>query len=137
MLNPIQAEEWGVATLLSKSAWAKISVFRREWHFSPSKCIYIGLLGSNSKSAPQLTPVPNFSSIEQKVQKLEILTWNDTKNSLMTSYLPPSDDVSKILWFLRDFVPEYHHAKFGCNWTTNRQNRLRFVYPCCHPFQIT
>ena len=49
-----------------------------------------------------------------------ILTWNDTKNGLMTSYLPPSDDVSKILRLLRDFVPEYHHAKFGCNWTTNK-----------------
>ena len=21
---------------------------------------------------------------------------------------------------MRDFVPEYHHAKFGCNWTTNK-----------------
>ena len=38
----------------------------------------------------------------------------------MTSYLPPSDDVSKLLWLLRDFVAEYHHAKFGCNWTTNK-----------------
>ena len=27
---------------------------------------------------------------------------------------------AKFLWFLRDFVPEYHHAKFGCNWTTNK-----------------
>ena len=35
----------------------------------------------------------------------------------MMSYLPPGDDVSKS--FL-DFVPEYHHAKFGCNWTTNK-----------------
>ena len=34
--------------------------------------------------------------------------------------LPYSDDVSKIfLWLLRDFVPEYHLAKFGGNWTTN------------------
>ena len=38
----------------------------------------------------------------------------------MTSYLPPSDDVRKFLWLLRDFVPEYHDAKFGCNWTTNK-----------------
>ena len=22
--------------------------------------------------------------------------------------------------FERFFVPEYHHAKFGCNWTTNK-----------------
>ena len=27
---------------------------------------------------------------------------------------------AKFLCFLRDFVPEYNHAKFGCNWTTNK-----------------
>ena len=27
---------------------------------------------------------------------------------------------AKFLWLLRAFVPEYHHAKFGCNWTTNK-----------------
>ena len=27
---------------------------------------------------------------------------------------------AKFLWLLRDFVPEQHHAKFGCNWTTNK-----------------
>ena len=26
----------------------------------------------------------------------------------------------QFLWRLRDFVPECHHAKFGCNWTTNK-----------------
>ena len=24
------------------------------------------------------------------------------------------------LWLLRDFVSDYHHAKFGCNWMTNK-----------------
>ena len=39
----------------------------------------------------------------------------------MTSYLSPTDDISKILLcLLRDFGPEYYHAKFGCNWTTNK-----------------
>ena len=38
----------------------------------------------------------------------------------MTSYLPHSDDVNKLLLILRHFVPEYHHAKFGGNWTTNK-----------------
>ena len=47
-----------------------------------------------------------------------ILTWKDTKNGLVTSYLPPGD--IKFLWLLRGFVPEYHHAKFGCNWITNK-----------------
>ena len=27
---------------------------------------------------------------------------------------------AKFLWLLRDFVSEYYHAKFGCNWTTNK-----------------
>ena len=27
---------------------------------------------------------------------------------------------AKFLWALRDFVPEYYYAKFGCNWTTNK-----------------
>ena len=71
-------------------------------------------------SASELTSVPNFSFIGQEIKVTRILTLNDTKNSLMTSYVPPNDDVSKILWLLRDFVPEYHHAKFGCNWTTNK-----------------
>ena len=33
------------------------------------------------------------------------------------------DDVvmvsAKFLWSWRDFVPEYHHAKFGGSWTRN------------------
>ena len=27
---------------------------------------------------------------------------------------------AKFLSILRDFVPEYHHAKCGCNWSTNK-----------------
>ena len=27
---------------------------------------------------------------------------------------------AKFLWPFRDFVPEYHHAKFGCYWNTNK-----------------
>ena len=27
---------------------------------------------------------------------------------------------SKLLSILRDFVPDYHHAKFGGNWATNK-----------------
>ena len=31
-----------------------------------------------------------------KDKGIQILTWNDTKNSLMTSYLPLSNNISKI-----------------------------------------
>ena len=37
----------------------------------------------------------------------------------MTSYLAHSDDIIKLLMVLRDFVPEYHHAKLSGDWTTN------------------
>ena len=50
----------------------------------------------------------------------QILTCNDAKNGLMMSYLPLGDDISKLSWILRDFVSEYHYARFGCDWTTNK-----------------
>ena len=107
-------------TLLSRSTWAKISVFRKKWSFSPSKRIYIGLLARIRNQRLRIDPCAKFQFHWTKDKGTRILTWNDTKNGLMTSYLPSSDDVSKILWLLRDLVPDYHHAKFGCNWTTNK-----------------
>ena len=69
----------------------------------------------------RIDPCAKFQLHSTKDKGARILTWNDTENCLMTLYLPPGDDVSKFLWLLRDFVPEYHHAKFGCNWTTNKR----------------
>ena len=37
----------------------------------------------------------------------------------MTSYTRDSDDVIKFVNALKDFVPEYNHAKFGGDWTRN------------------
>ena len=59
-----------------------------------------------------IDPCAKFQLNWTKDKGSRILTWNDTKTSLMTS--------SKFLWLLGDFVSEYHHAKFGCNWTTNK-----------------
>ena len=60
-----------MAILLSRSAWEKISVFRKKWHFSPSERIYIGFFLEFEISATELTPVPNFSSIGQKIREVE------------------------------------------------------------------
>ena len=76
-------------------------------------------------SASELTPVPNFSSIGQKIRELEfwpttipkMAWWHHTYLLEMMS--------AKFLWFLRDFVPGYHHAKFGYNCTTNKGNTER------------
>ena len=63
----------------------------------------------------RIDPCARFQLNWTKDERTRILTWNDTKNGLMTSYLSPSDDVSKIFIAFERFVPEYHHAKFGCN----------------------
>ena len=71
----------------------------------------------------RIDPLPNFSSIGQKIRELKFWPgtipktawWRHTQLLVMTS--------AKFLWLLRDFVPEYHHAKFSCNGTTNKRNR--------------
>ena len=30
---------------------------------------------------------------------------------------------------MRDFVPKYHHAKFDCNWTTNKGETEAYTVP--------
>ena len=40
---------------------------------------------------------------------------------------------AKCSWRLRDFVPEYHHAKFGCNWTTNKEETEGINCTMCPP----
>ena len=88
----------------------------------------------------RIDPSAKFQLHWTKDKGTRILTWNNTKNGLMTSYLPSGDDVSNFLWLLRDFVPEYHHAKFGCNWTTNKgETEGGTMYPLPQPiwFQKT
>ena len=84
-----------MATLLSISAWVKFSVFPKKWPFPPSKGIHIGFFISNSKFQPDWT----------KDKGARISTWNNTKNCLMTSYLPHSDDVSKGFMAFERFCP--------------------------------
>ena len=81
-----------MATLSSRSAWAKFSVFRNQLHFSPSKRIYIGFWLHFEISASELTLLQNFN-------------WNDTKNGSMTSHFPLSDDVNKIFMASERFSP--------------------------------
>ena len=43
----------------------------------------------------RIDPCAKFQLHWTRNKGTRILTWNDTKNGLMMSYLPPSDDVSK------------------------------------------
>ena len=110
-----------MATRLSRSAWAKFSVFRKNGPFLlQNEYIYRIFLLEFEISASQLTPVPNFSFIGQKIRELEFwpgtipktARWRHTYLLVMKS--------SNCLWLLIDVVTEYRHAKFGCNWTTNK-----------------
>ena len=92
-----------MASLCQGALWQKFAVFRKLWHFSPSKHLYRIFWLEFEISTSKLTPVPNFTSIAQKIRELEF--WPNTENSLMTSYLPPSDDVSKILMAFERFCP--------------------------------
>ena len=69
-----------MATLSSRRAWAKISVFRKKWHFSFSKRIYIGFFWLEFEiSASELINVPTkFQLNWTKDKRTRFLTWNDT-----------------------------------------------------------
>ena len=51
----------------------------------------------------RIGPCAKFQLNWTKDEGTRILYWSDTKNDLMTSYLPPSDDVSKIFMAFERF----------------------------------
>ena len=69
------------------------------------------LFSSNSKSEPQnIDPCAKFQPDWTKDKGSSNFDWNDTENCLTTSYLPHSDDVSKIIIDFDRFcsrVPSY------------------------------
>ena len=67
----------------------------------------------------RIDPCGKFQPDWTKDKGTRISTSNDTKNCLMTS--------ANFLWLLRDFVPEYYYAKFGINWTTNKEKQRRHI----------
>ena len=110
-----------MATLLSRSPWAKISVFRKKNGLFLLQNVFISdFLARIRNQRLKIDPCAKFQLHWTKDKGTRILTWNNTKNGLMTSYLPPSNDVSKIFMAFQNFVTAYHHAKFGCNWNTNK-----------------
>ena len=104
-----------MATLLSRSTCAKFSVFRKRWHFSRSNVFVSDFSVQIRNQRLKIDACARFQPDWTKDKGAQVLTWNDTENCLMASYLPHSDDVSKILRLLRDFLPEYSYVKFGGN----------------------
>ena len=71
------------------------------------------------KQRIKIDPCAKFQPDWKKDKESQISTWNDAKNCLMTSYLPPNDDVSKLFMAFGGFC----HVKFGGDWTTKEKQR--------------
>ena len=95
-----------MATLLSRSAWAKISVFRKKKGLFLLQNVFISdILAQVRNQRLRIDPCAKFQLHWTKDNGTRILTWNDTKNGLMTSYLPPGDDVRKTFKTFERFCP--------------------------------
>ena len=94
-----------MATILSSSAWGKIIVFHKEWPFSPSNVFISEFLDRIRNQRLRIDPCAKFQLHWTKDKGTRILIWNNTKNGLMTSYLPLVDDVSKLFIDFERFCP--------------------------------
>ena len=94
-----------MAILLPVSAWAKISVFRKNGIFLLQNVFISDFLAQIRNQCLGIDPCAKFQLNWTKDKGTRILTWNDTKNALMTSYLPPGDDVSTIFMAFERFCP--------------------------------
>ena len=95
--------------------------FSSKWHFSHSKRIWSDFLARIGNQRLRIDPCVKFQLNWTKDKGTRILSWKDTKNDLMTSDVPPGNDQNQQNFYgFWEIVSEYHYAKFGCNWTTNK-----------------
>ena len=92
-----------MAPLLSRSVWAKISVFRKNGIFLLQNVFISDFLPRIQNQRLRIDPCVKFQPHWTKDKTTRFLTWNVSENSLMTSYFPPSDDVSKIFMIFERF----------------------------------
>ena len=74
-----------MATLLSRTAWAKISVFIKNGIFLVQNVFISDFLAQIRNQHLRIDPCTKFQLNWTKDKGTRILTWNDTKNGLMTS----------------------------------------------------
>ena len=117
-----------MAMLLSRSTWTKFPGFCKNGLLLAQKVFISPFISAFSFkfeiSDSKLTHVPNFSQIGQKIKEARILTWENTQNCLMMSYLRHSDDVSKIIIDFERFCSRAPSCQVsGGNWATNKKNQ--------------
>ena len=109
-----------MATLMLRGTLPKFT--SEKWPFRYSNRFHIGLLVQIQNQAPKIDLCPKFQSNWRKDKGARISTWINTENCLMKSCSSHEDDVAEIFMLLRDYVPEFHHAKFLANWTTKAKH---------------
>ena len=109
-----------MAMLLSRSTWAKFPVFRKKMAFFLTQKVFISAFLVQIRSqCLKIDPCANFQPDWTKDIGSSNFDLERYRKLLDTSYFLIVMTSEKLL-ILRDFVPEYHHAKFGGNWTTNK-----------------
>ena len=103
-----------MATLLSRSTWAKFQFFVKNGPFLLQNVFISDFLARIRNQCLKIYPCAKFQLHWTKDKRTPILTWKDTKNGLMTSYLPPSDDVSKIFIAFERFCPRVPSCQVWC-----------------------
>ena len=76
-----------MVTLLSRNAWAKITVFFKKWHFLLQNVLISDFLAWIRNQHLRIDPCAKFQLHWTKNKGTLILTSNNSKNSLMMSYL--------------------------------------------------
>ena len=118
-----------MAMLLSRSTWAKLSVFRKNGIFLAQKVFISAFLVQIRNQRLKIDPCAKLQP-----------DWTKDKGSSnfdLEQYRKLLDDThtylivttsANLLPILRDFVPEYHHANFGGNWTTKKEKQRGAQY---------
>ena len=94
-----------MVTLLSRSPWAKMSLFRKNWPFLLQKVLILNFWARSGNQRLRIDPFANFQLHWTEDKGTRILTWNHTENRFITSYSPPADDLSKIFMGFERFYP--------------------------------
>ena len=76
----------------------------------------------------KIDPCAKFQPDLTKDKGVRISTWNETKTAWWRNPFLIVMTSAKFSWILRDFVPEYHHVKFGGNWIANKRETAYILF---------
>ena len=97
-----------------------MSVFRKKGLFLLRNVFISDFLARIRNQRLRIDPCAKFQLHWTKDKGTRILTWNDTKNGLMTSCLPPGDEIRKIFMAFERYCLRVPSCQVWLYWTTNK-----------------